>query len=981
MNSEAASAPAAAQRLSVDDAVAQAFALHQAGRLSDAERLYRAVLQAMPGHFDALHLLGVMYAQNGHVDKGLDLLAQAVTADPQSAQAQASLADALKVAGRCDDALAHCNRALALQPGNAAMHNIRAGILLDMRRFDEAIASCDAALALAPTLADALYHRGVALHAQGQLEAAVANYDRALAIAPDFVPALNNRGNAQKILGHREDAFASIDRAVLLQPGFAQGWTNRGALLRDLGRFDEAVASCDRALALSPDFAEAHNNRGGALNELGRFAEALASCDRALALAPDLPEALLNQGFALLGLERWDDALAGFDRALALRPEFAEALVGRGAVLHQRKEYDEALATFDRALVRKPGLVAALNGRAEVFRARMRYADALAEWERVLAIDPTLPKMHHNRGSVLFELGRYEEAIACYDRAVALQPDFVRALHNRAAALSRLLRFEDALATSERALAIDPEYAEAHHNRGSALSSLMRFEEALRAYDEALARKPDFVASLQNRASVLAYLTRHDEAVRDFERLLVLDPEQPYVHGALFSSRLHGCDWRDYEAMLDKLTSDGEAGKPVSEPFPFVVTTRSARAQRKTAEAWVAAKVPPAAVPLWSGERYAHERIRVAYLSGDLHEHATAYLMAGLFERHDRARFETIGVSFGPDAPDPMRTRLTAAFDRFIDVQRRTDHQIAALLRELEVDIAVDLKGYTYDSRPEIFALRPAPVQVNYLGFPGTSGAPYIDYIVADDLVIPPQDRQWYTEQVVYLPDSYQANDDTREIAERTPTRAEAGLPATGFVFCSFNNSYKITPPVFDVWMRLLREVPGSVLWLLAGNAQAPVNLRREAQARDVDPQRLIFAPRLPTAEHLARQRLADLFLDTLPVNAHTTASDALWAGLPLVTCLGTTFSGRVAGSLLRAAGLPELITSSLAEYEATALALARDADRLAALRARLAAGRDTCALFATDRFRRHLEAAYVAMWERQQRGEPPAAFAVKSVA
>jgi predicted O-linked N-acetylglucosamine transferase (SPINDLY family) len=371
----------------------------------------------------------------------------------------------------------------------------------------------------------------------------------------------------------------------------------------------------------------------------------------------------------------------------------------------------------------------------------------------------------------------------------------------------------------------------------------------------------------------------------------------------------------------------------------------------------------------------------VAYLSADFHEHATAYLMAELFERHDRSRFEVTGVSWGPDIPSALRSRLIAGFERFVDVRGRNDREVARWLRAQEIDIAVDLKGYTHKTRMGIFAQRPAPVQATYLGFPGTLGAEYMDYVVADEVVIPGGEREHYAERVVYLPGSYQVNDGKRAIAERTPTRGELGLPERGFVFCSFNNNYKITPGMFDVWMRLLKGVEGSVLWLLEGNAAAPGNLRREAQARGVAGERLVFARRAPLAEHLARQRVADVFLDTLPCNAHTTASDALWAGLPVLTCLGGTFAGRVAGSLLRAVGLPELVTESAGEYEAKALALAREPEVLAAVRAKLAANRGTSALFDAGRFARHLEAAYVTMWERAERGEPPQGFTVAPIA
>jgi predicted O-linked N-acetylglucosamine transferase (SPINDLY family) len=403
--------------------------------------------------------------------------------------------------------------------------------------------------------------------------------------------------------------------------------------------------------------------------------------------------------------------------------------------------------------------------------------------------------------------------------------------------------------------------------------------------------------------------------------------------------------------------------------------------QLRCAELFVGDQYPVSANALWRGVRYAHDSIRIAYLSADFHQHATARLMAGLFELHDRSSFETTALSFGPADDSDMRRRLQRSFDRFVDVRMKTDQEIAELVRKLEIDIAIDLKGFTQDGRTNIFAQRAAPIQVSYLGYPGTMGAEYIDYIIADRVVIPHEHRRAYAEKVVYLPESYQANDAKRRIAERPPTRMEAHLPEKGIVFCSFNGNYKITPDVFDVWMRLLREVEGSVLWLIEASATAVDNLRREAGKRGISVERLVFAPKTDLESHLARHSLADLFLDTLPYNAHTTASDALWAGLPVLTCLGSTFPSRVAASLLHAVELPELITRSLEEYEALALKLARDPMLLSSLKAKLANNRVICPLFDTDRFARHIEAAYRMMWELWQRGESPRSFSVDPIA
>jgi protein O-GlcNAc transferase len=415
----------------------------------------------------------------------------------------------------------------------------------------------------------------------------------------------------------------------------------------------------------------------------------------------------------------------------------------------------------------------------------------------------------------------------------------------------------------------------------------------------------------------------------------------------------------------------------VSAPFALLALPSSAEDQLQCAQRYM--KDLPAYPPVWLGETYLHDRIRVAYLSADFrNNHPVAYLTAGLFEHHDHSRFEITGISIGPTDDSLLRRRLEGAFEHFVDAKDKTEVDIANLIKNREIDILVDLMGHTLDSRLGVLARRPAPIQVHYLGYAGTTAANFIDYILADKIVIPEEHRAFFTEEVVWLPGSYLVNDNRRRVAEKMPTRAECGLPENALVYCSFNNAYKIAPSIFDIWLRLLRATTGSVLWLSELNPTAQANLRREADRCGINPQRLIFAPKVTdNADHLARQRLADLFLDTLPYNAHTTASDALWAGLPVLTCLGETFAGRVAASLLRAIGLPELITTSLDEYEALALKLANDPALLAIIKSKLSQNRETYPLFDTARFTRHIEAAYVAIWERCQRGEPPAAFAV----
>jgi predicted O-linked N-acetylglucosamine transferase (SPINDLY family) len=455
------------------------------------------------------------------------------------------------------------------------------------------------------------------------------------------------------------------------------------------------------------------------------------------------------------------------------------------------------------------------------------------------------------------------------------------------------------------------------------------------------------------------------DAVASFDHALAVRPGYRHLRGMRLHTLMHICAWDDFSAALAQVEAKMGEGEAASAPFAMLALSQSAPLQKLAAQRWAEEKFPRRVAYAPMPGSPATDKIRIGYFSADFREHPVSWLMAELFERHDRSRFEVYGFSFGPNDGSPMRSRLAAGFDHFVEVRHLSDSDIAQRSRELGIDIAIDLGGYTEGSRAGIFASRAAPVQVSYIGYLGTMGAPCIDYLLADETLVPPADRQHYTEKIAYLP-WYQANDTQRRIADKTFTRAELGLPAQGVVFCCFNNNYKITPHTFDGWMRILKRVAGSVLLLYADNPEAATNLKAAARLRGVDDTRLIFGGFLPRADYLARYRAADLFLDTQPYNAGTTASDALWAGLPVLTRLGTTFAGRMAASVLQAAGLPQMITTSQQAYEDLAVALATDPHKLGIIRQQLAANRATMPLFDIATFTRHVEALYRQMHERR---------------
>jgi predicted O-linked N-acetylglucosamine transferase (SPINDLY family) len=662
---------------------------------------------------------------------------------------------------------------------------------------------------------------------------------------------------------------------------------------------------------------------------------------------------------------------------LSREPHNFEARHRLGLIRSRQGRTDEALALIAGALAIEPHAPEALSNYANALRAAGRPGEALTNYDRALAIRPQFPEAWFNRGNLLRDMARPEEALASYQRALSLAPGLAPAWNNRGNALRELNRFAEALESYDRALALRPDRPETLNNRALALRDLGRLDEALASCDRALALRPDFADGRSTRGGILADLNRAAEALEDYEKAHAADPAHPDALNGLAQAALNLCDWTRTETLAAALKAHIEAGRPGIQPFLLLGYWDHADLQRQCAENHLRRLVPAPPPPLWKGAPYVHDKIRIAYLSADFRNSAAAYLTAALFEHHDRGRFEVSAISFGADDGSAMRARLMKAFDRFHDVRSYGDRQVAALLREMETDIAVDLMGYTLNARPAILAHRPCPVQVSWLGYPATMAAPFIDYAIADAVVLPPGREAGFAEKIVRLPHSYYPSDRANPISEHMPTRAEAGLPEDGFVFCSFNNPWKIRPAMFDVWMRLLAQTPRGVLWLLPSGPGTSENLRRQAALRGIDPGRLVFAGRMTPEHHLARHRLADLFLDTLPYNAHTTASDALWAGLPVITCKGESFSARVAASLLDAVGLPELVTDNLADYEALALTLANDPARLGAVRDKLARNRLTTPLFDSRAFRRGLEQTYVTMRDIARRGEAPRGFTV----
>jgi predicted O-linked N-acetylglucosamine transferase (SPINDLY family) len=692
--------------------------------------------------------------------------------------------------------------------------------------------------------------------------------------------------------------------------------------LQRSGRWAEAERLYLEVLAQDPQDFAARHLLGVARAQAGRLDQALADIEDALKIRPSDPEAVLNRANVLKVLNRPLEALAGYEAALALKPGWAQAENNRGTVLQALGRHEEALAAYDRALAAAPDNTEALNNRGIVLQDLKRPAEALAAYDKALRLAPNFAAAFNNRGSALLDLKRFADALSCFDRALALRPGDVQAMNNRGNALQGLLRYEDALAAYDQALALKPDYAEAQNNRGEALQQLKRHEEALAAFDSAASAKPQ-------------------------------------AFGGAAMAALDLCDWKRTAEIGAQMQKRIAAGEPIP-PWGLLGYSGDEKLQRQCAANVIAARYPHLPPPL-APARYGHDRIRLAYISSDVSHHPVATHIVQVIENHDRSRFEVIGIGTNPDDGSAQRRRLVSAFDRFIDAHSVPALAVAEQLRALEVDVLMDLNGHTRGDNFDVLSHRPAPVQVSWLGYAGTTAAPFVDYLIADRIIAPQAEA--FSEKLAYLPNCFFPNDSSRPLG-KAPSRAEAGLPPSAFVFCCFNNNWKITEPVFAIWMRLLAQLPGSVLWLKQAGEKTKANLKQAAADRGIEPGRLVFAKPAALDVHLARHQLADLFLDTLPYNAHATASDALWAGLPVLTRRGSAFAGRVAASLLTAAGLPELIAETAEDYEALALALARDPARLKALHDRLAANRATAPLFDTPGLTRNLERLYSQMVE-----------------
>ena len=654
------------------------------------------------------------------------------------------------------------------------------------------------------------------------------------------------------------------------------------------------------------------------------------------------------------------NAAIAFKKVIDLKPDIPEPYNNYGLVLYNKGDLAQSLYFLKKAIDLNNEYVEAHNNLGNTLKKLNKTNEALKQYYKCLKIRPNYPGAHNNIAIILQEQKHYDKAFSHFKKAIIYKPDYFEAYINLGDLQKEEGKFKDAINSLQKALSINPKSTAANNNLGNVFYELGDFKSAINYFKFALSINPNFVEALNNLGNTFKKQNNIVEAIQCFNNSLSIRPEDENIRMQKIHLQSQICDWKSIEQDKDLIPTLGINDQYIS-PWSALSIEDNPINHRKRSELYAKSKYSFDKQNILQDQflNAKHSKIRVGYFSADFHNFPGMYLMIGLLEHHNRENFEIYAFSYGPNSDDPMRKRIIKAVDQFIDIKDMTDLEILSLCKDKEIDIAIHRNGYTKNNRTELFSLRIAPIQINYLGYPGTMGANFIDYIIADQIIIPTEYRDCYSEKIIYMPHSYQPNDNKREISRKKITKSDMGLPEESFVFCSFNNSYKITPEEFHIWMNILNQVEGSVLWLLKSNEWAEENLKKEAEKRGVDINRLVYANKLPHKEHLARLQLADLFIDSFNVNAHTTASDALWAGLPVVTKKGKGFAARVAASLLNAIELPELITDNKNDYQLLILDLAKNPNKLKRIKEKLNKHRLIKPLFNTKQYTENLEDGY----------------------
>jgi len=856
-------------------------------------------------------------------------------------------------------------------PENPILHNITGACFAGLGQFKSAVKSYQKALFIKPDYSKAHYNLGGTFQELGKLEDSVKSYENSIEFDPDYAEAHNNLGNVFRELGELNMAIKSYENALAINPNYAEAHFSLSIVLQDFGQIDLMIEHLQKVVALNPDLAEGHHSLGVGLKELGRLDDAVKSYHKALLLNPNFFEAHNNLGNAFKELGQLDDAVSSYEKALKINPDYPSIYNNLGNSFKDLGQLSDAVKSYERAIAINPDYSDAHNNLGVVFYELDKFDESVQSYERALVIDPEYAEAYNNLGVSLNKLGQLEEAVKSYTKALSINPNYADSYNNLGVVLKKLGQFDDAVKSYESALSINADDADTHNNLGIALVELDRLDYAAQSYNNAIAINPDLAEAHNNLGHVFSKLNKYLDSLKAYEKASLIKPDLNYVLGNILSGKMNSCNWHNLPNLLIETRKRINENKKVIDPFTLFGLIDDPALTRKAIELRVNTDHPKSHI-LPKIEFYPkHKRIRIGYFSGDFRAHPVAYLTAELYEVHDRKHFEIFAFSLGPDTKDEMNLRIKEGVDHFHDVRLMSHKDIALLARSLEIDIAIDLAGLTAESRTDVFAMSAAPLQLSYIGFLGTMGADYYDYLIADPIMIPEKNQKYYSEKIIYLP-SFQVNDSTEIPPEITFTRKDLGLPEKGFIFCCFNNTYKFTPAIFDSWARILKQVKSSVIIIFVNNDLSKSNLAKEITLRGIDSSRLIFGDSLARPDYLARYRAVDLFLDTHPYNAGTTASDALRMGLPMITYIGKSYQARMGASILSAINLPELITTSIKEYESLAIELANNPDKFKIIKDKLFINIRKAPLYDTKLFTKNLESAYTTMYERYHQGLEP---------
>lgn len=775
---------------------------------------------------------------------------------------------------------------------------------------------------------------------------------------------LNQEAQFLQSLGNLPGALKLYQKILKIDPKNISSSISLIQILIKLARSDEALQLINKFLKLNQNNKELLSLRANLLVNKGDYHQALMSYQDQIKVDPDDAKAYFNAAVVSAILNNPEQSIKGFKRAIEINKDFFDAYLGLGNVYYHKGSIPESLDFFNKAIELNPLSSSCFNNRSLAYSAIGNNESAKADLIKALELNDTYPEAYYNLGNILFLSGEIGRAIDCFSKAILFRPDYLDAKLNKATALSELNKIEDALEFISQVIDENEKEDRAYAERAVLFGKIHQYNRALEDINHALSLNAENPVYHGNRAIILKNLKMFEEAIKSYKQVISLDEKLAYSRGEILSLKMCLCDWSNYQEEMDSIEKMISGGIEAIQPLSFLSVSSDLNLQFSCAKVFAKKYLKPASLEINFRKQSENEILNIGYFSADFHSHATMHLFAEILEKHNREKFKVFCFSFGPPYEDSWRERAKNACDEFIDVRSLSDLEIAKLARENEIDIAIDLKGFTEDCRPSSFAHRAAPVQINYLGYPGTMASPYVDYIVADKILIDEESKKYYQEKIIYLLHSYQPNCSERDISANPTSRQKFGLPEDAIIFCCFNSNHKITPKIFDAWMTILSKVDHSILWLYAANDTAKNNLLTEVAKRNIDENRIIFAQKMDVEDHLSRLRHADIFLDTYPYNAHTTASDVLRMGIPIITLMGQSFASRVGASLLSSIGMDDLITSSLDDYISKAVDLASDKSKLSAVKKEINRATNEGPLFNSDDYTKNYEKSLIAAYQ-----------------